>query len=99
MPRSEGNISIAGIERTFDLNASAVAMQSQLRQAVFDAISEDDVAAIVKKQVEKAKKGDDKSLQFVMRYVLGVGQPVTLQQVNVMDVETAAKIADGNRRR
>jgi len=73
-------------------------MQGQLRQAIFDAINEEDVAAIVKKQVEKAKEGDDKALQFVMKYVLGFGQNITLQQINVMDVETAARVAKKNRR-
>lgn len=72
-------------------------MQAQLRQAMFNSISEEDVAEIVKRQVEKAKSGDEKSLQFVMKYVLGYGQPTTLQQVNVIttDVHTAAKIAKG----
>lgn len=74
-------------------------MQGQLRQAIFDAISEEDVAAIVKKQVEKAKGGDDKALQFVMKYVLGFGQNVTLQQINVMDVETAARVAKSGKPR
>lgn len=72
-------------------------MQSQLRQAIFDSISEEDVAAIVKKQVEQAKQGDDRSLQFVMKYVLGFGQNINLQQINVMDVETAARVAKKNR--
>lgn len=74
-------------------------MQGQLRQAIFDSINESDVAEIVKKQVDKAKDGDSKSLEFVMKYVLGFGQPVTLQQINVMDVETAARIAKNSKSR
>lgn len=74
-------------------------MQGQLRQAIFDSISESDVADIVKKQVEKAKAGDNKSLEFVMKYVLGFGQPLTLQQINVTtDVEGAARISRAGKR-
>ncbi len=59
-------------------------MQGQLRQAIFDSITEQDVAEMVRSRSRKAKSGDDKALQFVMKYVLGFGQPVTLQQINVM---------------
>lgn len=66
---------------------------------VLASISEADVSKIVAKQVEKAKAGDEASLQFVMKYVLGFGAPTTLQQINVIttDVATAAKIANRNR--
>jgi hypothetical protein len=85
-------MTISKVESQIEQHNGTLAMQGQLRQAIFDAITEQDVAAIVKKQVEKAKQGDHQSLQFVMKYVLGFGQPVTLQQINVMDVETSAKI-------
>lgn len=70
-------------------------MQSVLRQAIFDAISEQDVKAIITRQVELAKKGDQASLQFVMRYVLGFGSQPVVNQMNVIatDPATAAKIA------
>jgi hypothetical protein len=89
----KSTMTIQKVENQIDQHNGTLAMQGQLRQAIFDAITEQDVAAIVKKQVEKAKQGDDKSLQFVMKYVLGFGQPITLQQINVMDVETAARVA------
>lgn len=75
-------------------------MQGKLRQAIFNSINEDDVSAIIKKQVEKAKAGDQASLQFVMKYVLGFGQPTTLQQLNIIttDVATAAKMAKATAR-
>lgn len=88
-------IKLSQVEEQVNKHKATMAMQGQLRQAIFDAISEQDVTEIVRKQVEKAKAGDEKSLQFVMKYVLGFGQPVTLQQINVMDVETAAKLAKG----
>lgn len=91
----KSTMTIQKVENQIDQHNGTLAMQGQLRQAIFDAITEQDVAEIVKKQVEKAKQGDDKSLQFVMRYVLGFGQPITLQQINVMDVETAARVAKG----
>jgi len=70
-------------------------MQSRLRDAVYGAISEADVAAIIKKQVDKAKEGDARSLEFVAKYVLGFGQPVNIKNTTVIatDVATAARIA------
>jgi hypothetical protein len=68
-------------------------MQSQLRNAIFDAVSETDVAEIVKRQVEKAKQGDQKSIDFVMKYALGFGQAINVKQVNVIDPETAARLS------
>lgn len=88
----KSSMTISQVENQIDQHSGTLAMQGQLRQAIFDAISETDVTEIVKRQVEKAKQGDDKSLQFVMKYVLGFGQPVTLQQINVMDIETAARV-------
>lgn len=92
----KSTMTIQKVKNQIDQHNGTLAMQGQLRQAIFDAIAEQDVAEIVKKQVEKAKQGDDKSLQFVMKYVLGFGQPITLQQINVMDVETAARVAKQN---
>jgi ribosomal protein L9 len=83
----KSTMTIQKVESQIDQHSVTLAMQGQLRQAIFDAITEQDVADIVKKQV------DYKSLQFVMKYVLGFGQPVTLQQINVLDVETAARVA------
>jgi hypothetical protein len=86
-------LKLSQIEESFDRHNGIMAMQGQLRQAIFDSINEKDVTEIVKRQVEKAKAGDEKSVQFVMKYVLGFGQPITLQQINVMDVETAARLS------
>ena len=88
-------MTIGHVESQIEQQRSELALQGRLRQAIFDAITEQDVAAIIKKQVEKAKEGDEKSLQFVMKYVLGFGQPITLQQINVRDAKTAAKVAKG----
>lgn len=91
MPKN--GITVQQIDDSIGRHAGTLSMQSQLRQAMFDAINADDVAQIVKKQVEKAKNGDEKSLQFVMKYVLGTDQPVKLQQIVCTDVETAARLA------
>jgi hypothetical protein len=88
-------MTLGKVESQIEQQNSTLAMQGRLRQAIFDAITEQDVSSIVKKQVEKAKEGDEKSLQFVMKYVLGFGQPITLQQINVQDAKTAAKVAKG----
>jgi len=88
-------MTIGKVESQIEQQNNTLTMQGRLRQAIFDAITEQDVSTIVKKQVEKAKEGDEKSLQFVMKYVLGFGQPITLQQINVKDAKTAAKVAKG----
>ena len=68
--------------------------QSSLRMAAFDAITEDDVAEIVKNQVAKAKQGDANAIKFVMGTVLGANKPVSIKQTQIItDVETAARIA------
>lgn len=94
MQKKKGLI-LREVEESFADQSDALAMQGRLRQAIFSSISEQDVAEMIKKQVEKAKAGDEKSLQFIMKYALGYGQPVTLQQVNVIDTATAARIAKG----
>lgn len=69
-------------------------MQAELRMAMFDAISSEDVRAIVAKQIEKAKAGDDAAAKFVLAQVLGNNTPVKITQNNVItDVATAARIA------
>ena len=95
MSDSSKQITVKAIENSIDRESGTIAMQLKLRQAMFDSIKEDDIADIIKKQVEKAKAGDQASLQFVMKYVLGFGQPTTLQQLNIIttDVATAAKMA------
>ena len=92
---SKGAVVLSDVKENIERNTATLGMQAKLRQAIFDSISEKDVSSIVRKQVEKAKSGDERSLQFVMKYVLGFGQPITLQQINVTDVETAAKLARG----
>lgn len=42
-----------------------------MRQAAMECISADDVKAIVQKQVELAKAGDEKAMKFVFEQVLG----------------------------
>lgn len=93
----KSTMTLQAVEAQVDQHNGTIAMQGRLRQAIFDAITEHDVAEIVKKQVEKAKQGDDKSLQFVMKYVLGFGNPITLQQINVIDAKTASRVAKGKR--
>lgn len=89
----KGAMTIQNVESQIDEQNGTLSMQGTLRQAIFDAISVQDVTEIVKKQVEKAKAGDEKSLQFVMKYVLGFGQPISVQQINVVSTKTAARIA------
>lgn len=93
MPRKNHGLIIADCEDTMGRHGEIVAMQAKLRSAIFDSISEADVQVIIQKQVEKAKAGDEKALQFVMKYVLGFGQQVNLNVAAIVDVETGARLA------
>jgi len=42
-----------------------------MRRAAMKAVTEEDIAAIVRKQVEKAKTGDQAAMKFVFDHVLG----------------------------
>lgn len=66
--------------------ANAVASyQETLREAMFDAVTEADVAAIVKGIVSKAKEGDEKSLKLLFEYILGGRQgPPQIRDSNVV---------------
>lgn len=87
-------MTVQEFESSVGLHAQTVALQSKLRAAVFNGINAGDVQAIIAKQVEKAKAGDAHAAQFVMRFVVGMGQPVTLQNFNVYGgVEQAARVA------
>ena len=55
---------------------------AKLRTAAAKAVSTEDMEAIIKGVVARAKEGDDKSLRFLFDAVLGARQSVTLQQVN-----------------
>lgn len=92
-------VTIADVDASMSVCASTMAMQGRLRNAVFGAISEADIAAIIQKQVQKAKDGDEASLQFIAKYVLGFGTPVNIKQTTtvVADVATAARIAKGSK--
>lgn len=87
-----GTLSLKDIESNGHDVADVLSWQTRLRQAMYDAVSEDDVKAIVKAQVDAAKKGD-KAAKFLMDYVLASKQPVTLVQNNHYGVEEAARAA------
>jgi nitrogen regulatory protein PII len=67
--------------------------QSKLRMAVFDGVSDADVAAVVKSITEKAKAGDPASTRLFFDYVLGAKTKPTQVTVNnhFQNVEQAAK--------
>jgi hypothetical protein len=47
---------------------------AKMRRAAMDAISEEDIKAIVQNQVKRAKDGDAHAIRFVFDQVLGGGQ-------------------------
>lgn len=68
--------------------------QAQMRSVVANSVSEDDIKAIVKKKVEKAKQGNESAAKFVLTHVLGANTPVTIRQTNIItDPATAARLA------
>lgn len=77
-----------------DSAMTVASWQAKLREAIFNAVTEADVAEIVKKQIDLAKQGDKSAIKFVMDYVLGAGtggQPMKLVQQNFYDAESAAR--------
>ena len=68
--------------------------QAHMRSVVANSISEQDVQAIIAKQVEKAKAGSESAAKFVLTQVLGTTTPVRITQTNIVtDPETAARLA------
>lgn len=59
------------------------AWMASLREAAFNAIKEDDIKAIVQKQVEKAKEGDPQAVKLVFDLFLK-GGPQSVTQNNLI---------------
>lgn len=86
-----GAFSLKELESNGHDMAAVVGWQAKLRQAIFNAVTENDVREIVQAQVAAAKKGDKQAIKFVMEYVLASKQPVTFVQQNHYGVEEAAR--------
>lgn len=75
--------------------ASIKSMQAQLMLAAYGSIKEIDIQEIVQAQLAKAKAGDAKALDFVMKYLLGQDGGKTeinhKQEIIVGNVEQAAR--------
>ena len=98
MGKGNRTLRLNEVDETVQTESDITSWQAGLRAAMYDAITEEDVSDIVKKQVEKAKEGDAKAIEFVFGHVLGAKRPVTINQTTnqvVTDVETAARIARG----
>ena len=91
----KNNSTLAKInEKLQEAQSDIISMQAELRMAMFDAISAEDVRAIVAKQIEKAKGGDESAAKFVLSQVLGNNTPVKITQNNMItDVATAARLS------
>lgn len=84
MARTKGNNSLILSEVAGQVDEEQT-FQHQLRNAVFNAVNEQDVTDVVKGIVERAKEGDDKSVKHLFDYVLGAKTPVKLVQNNYYD--------------
>ena len=73
--------------------ASIVAWQTELRIAVFDAVKASDIREILRAQIEKAKNGDARAAEFVLRYCVGTPTVRVDQRVQV---DRAAPSATGD---
>ncbi len=91
----QGALKLAEVEHQIAMTTTdTMNWQAQLRAAVANSISEEDVVAIIQKQVEKAKAGNEAAAKFVLNQVLGANTPVTIRQTNIVtDPVTAAKLA------
>lgn len=67
---------------------------ANLRSAVYNGITEDDVVQIVKKITDQAKAGDETSVKLLFDYVLGKSAAPSKVVVNnhFSDVETGARV-------
>lgn len=65
--------------------------QNKLRLAMYGAITEQDMAEIVKGMVQRAKDGDEKAVRMVFEYLLAGGKtPSQATQINVYPPEKPA---------
>lgn len=93
--KQSGALRLADVETQLaNTTKDTVSWQAQMRAAVVNSISEDDVREIIAAQVKKAKEGNESAAKFVLTHVLGTNSPVNIRQTNIItDVETAAKLA------
>jgi Zn-dependent metalloprotease len=91
----QGTLKLVDVESQIAVTAKdTMNWQAQLRAAVANSISEEDVVAIIQKQVEKAKAGNEAAAKFVLNHVLGTNTPINIRQTNIItDPETAARLA------
>jgi hypothetical protein len=64
---------------------------ADLRQAIAESVTSEDMRAMIKAQVDKAKKGDARACQFVLNYMLGGTKPVQLIQNNFYEQSAPAQ--------
>lgn len=96
MSKQQNGLKLAEVADQVATIADMVGYQTSLRSVAVNSISEDDIKEIVASQLEKAKAGDQRAINFVFSTVLGGSAPVTIKQTNVItDVEAAARIAKG----
>lgn len=92
MPRKYDTLSIKAIEG--ELLPEEQTYQARLRAAIYDGVSEKDVAEIIKGITERAKAGDAASIRLFMDYVLGSkGTKQVVVNNHFTDVEQGAAIA------
>lgn len=91
MTRKNNELSIAKIEG--ELMPEEHTYQAQLRAAMSGAVSENDVAEVVKQIVKGAKEGDRQSQKMFFEYLVGVKNAPTKISVHnhFPDVESAAR--------
>ncbi len=90
MTRPTRSLSIKAIEG--ELLPEPETYQAKLRAAVFDGVSEADVADVVKSITAKAKAGDPQATKLFFDFVLGSKKQVTVNNF-LGSVENAARIA------
>lgn len=74
------------------VSAEPGAWMEKMRDALFDGVTEADMTAIMKKQVEKAKSGDAAATKLIMDLV--VAKSPTKQVLNVYEAPQASDPTD-----
>jgi hypothetical protein len=88
--RKNNSLSIRAIEG--DLLPEQETYQARLRDAIFDGVSEADVADIVKQITAKAKAGDPQATKLFFNFILGNQKKVVVNN-HFGSTEDAARVA------
>ena len=89
-------IRLADLQQSLPGYHEAAQSALALRAAMFDAVSADDIAAIMAAQVKRAKEGDSKAAKFITD-LLGQGQPTVHVHASAPTVTPLRMVGGGKK--